>query len=71
MNVPPIVDLLIIEDNPNDLELTLRALRQQGLANNVFTVKDGAEALEYIFQNRRGVLPDACPPLLRKPSLST
>jgi len=50
MTVPPVVDLLLIEDNPNDLELTLRALKRQGLADKVFSVKDGAEALDYIFQ---------------------
>src|SRR5262249_58722249 len=43
------IDILLVEDNPNDVELTLRALRKQNLANKVFVVKDGAEALEFIF----------------------
>jgi len=43
------VEILLVEDNPNDVELTLRALRKQNLANKVFVVKDGAEALEFIF----------------------
>lgn len=43
------VEILLVEDNPLDVELTLRALKQHNLANNVHVVKDGAEALEYIF----------------------
>jgi CheY-like chemotaxis protein len=38
-----------VEDNPNDVELTLRALRKHNFANKVHVVKDGAEALDYIF----------------------
>jgi two-component system, response regulator len=43
------IEVLLVEDNPNDVELTLRALQKHNLANNVYTVKDGEEALEYIF----------------------
>ena len=43
------VEVLLVEDNANDAELTLRALRKKNLANKVHRVKDGAEALEYIF----------------------
>lgn len=43
------VDILLVEDNPNDVELTLRALQKQNLASKVFVVKDGAEALDFIF----------------------
>jgi two-component system response regulator len=43
------VEILLVEDNPNDVELTLRALRKHNLANKVHVVKDGAEALEFIF----------------------
>ncbi|HEX5082878.1 MAG TPA: response regulator [Blastocatellia bacterium] len=46
------VDLLLVEDNPQHVELTLRALRKHNLANNVFVAKDGAEALEFIFATR-------------------
>lgn len=42
-------EILLVEDNPNDVELTLRALQKQNLANKVFVVRDGAEALEFIF----------------------
>ena len=41
--------ILLVEDNPNDVELTLRALRKQNLENKVFVVRDGAEALDFIF----------------------
>ena len=43
------VEILLVEDNPNDVELTLRALQKQNLAAKVFVVKDGAEALEFVF----------------------
>lgn len=44
--------ILIVEDNPNDLELTLTALANTGLANDVVVTRDGAEARDYLF--RRG-----------------
>ena len=43
------IEILLVEDNPNDVELTLRALKKNNLTNKVHVVKDGAEALEYIF----------------------
>jgi two-component system, response regulator len=43
------VEILLVEDNPNDAELTLRALRKNNLANSVVHAKDGAEALDFIF----------------------
>ncbi len=43
------VEILLVEDNPQDVELTLRALKKHNLANSVHVVKDGAEALDYIF----------------------
>jgi CheY-like chemotaxis protein len=43
------VEILLVEDNSNDEELTLRALRKHNLANRVHVVRDGAEALEFIF----------------------
>lgn len=43
------VEILLVEDNPNDVELTLKALKKQNLANKVHVVKDGAEALEFVF----------------------
>ena len=44
-----IVDILIIEDNPNDLELAVRALKKNNIANNIHVISDGAEALDYFF----------------------
>jgi two-component system, response regulator len=43
------VEILIVEDNPRDAELTLRALRKNNLANNVLIAEDGAEALDFFF----------------------
>jgi two-component system, response regulator len=48
-----IFDILLVEDNPQDIELTLMALNQNKLANNIHVVKDGEEALEYIFATGR------------------
>ena len=55
-------DILLVEDNPNDIELTLAALDQINLANRVEVVHDGVEALEYLkcqgkFKNRKPALP--------------
>lgn len=43
------VEILLVEDNPNDIELTLHAFKKYNLANRVRVVRDGAEALEFIF----------------------
>jgi CheY-like chemotaxis protein len=43
------VEILLVEDNPDDVELTLHALRQEKLANTVEVARDGEEALDYIF----------------------
>jgi two-component system response regulator len=43
------VEILLVEDNPNDVELTLRAFQKQNLAHKIFVVRDGAEALDFIF----------------------
>jgi CheY-like chemotaxis protein len=42
--------ILLVEDNPNDLELTLIALEKSQLANEVIIARDGAEALDYLLQ---------------------
>lgn len=47
------VDILLIEDNPEDVELTLRAFRKQHLANKIHVLRDGEEALECIFGTGR------------------
>lgn len=43
------VEILLVEDNIHDAELTIRALRKVNLANNLMHVRDGAEALDFIF----------------------
>jgi two-component system, response regulator len=43
------IELLLVEDNINDAELTIRELKKNHLANNLFHVKDGEEALEFLF----------------------
>ncbi|MFE1748894.1 response regulator [Coleofasciculus sp. H7-2] len=45
--------ILLVEDSPNDVELTLAALEENHLANEVVVVRDGEEALDYIY--RRGI----------------
>ena len=56
-------DILIVEDNPTDAELTLRALGRISLANRVTVVEDGEEALEYLFGTGRHTdRPDAGTP---------
>jgi CheY-like chemotaxis protein len=47
------VEILLVEDNPNDLEMTLRALKRSNVANNVVTVGDGEEALDFLFARGR------------------
>jgi two-component system, response regulator len=43
------VEILLVEDNPDDLELALHALRREGLANRVEVARDGEEALDFLF----------------------
>lgn len=53
------IEILLVEDNPTDAELTLRALKKNNFANKMHWVKDGAEALDFIYgrgqySDRRG-----------------
>lgn len=43
------VEILLVEDNKDDVELTLHALRKENLANNIHVARDGEEALEFLF----------------------
>jgi CheY-like chemotaxis protein len=43
------VDILLVEDNPQDAEMTIRALKRHKLANSIHHVKDGVEALDFVF----------------------
>jgi CheY-like chemotaxis protein len=49
MNETPGVEILLVEDNPQDLELTQRALRKANLTHRTHVARDGAEALDFIF----------------------
>ena len=46
---PKPMEILLVEDNPNDEELTLYALKKNNIANHIQVVHDGAEALDYLF----------------------
>ncbi len=43
------VEILLVEDKPEDVELTLRALKKSNITNKVYTVGDGEEALDFIY----------------------
>jgi len=49
MNEANMVEILIVEDTPQDLELALRALRKAKLTNRIQVARDGEEALQFIF----------------------
>lgn len=57
------IDILIVEDNPNDAELTIRALRMNNLANQLYVAKDGLEALDFVFCRRQFATRDPKKPL--------
>lgn len=63
--LPGVIEILLVEDNPSDAELTIRALGQYNLSNRVVWVKDGAEALDLIY----GVSPSAETPISNSPKL--
>jgi two-component system response regulator len=46
---PDAIEIILIEDNPHDAELVLRALKKHGLTNKLQLLQDGAEALDFIF----------------------
>jgi CheY-like chemotaxis protein len=60
--MPKLKRILLVEDNPNDVELTLSALQECRLTNEVDVVHDGAEALDYIYQ--RGAFENRGPEFL-------
>ena len=51
------VEVLLVEDNPDDAELTIRVLKKHNLANNLFHVHDGEEALEFLFAKENTNIP--------------
>jgi two-component system response regulator len=54
-------DILLVEDNPNDIKLTLHAFKIANLANTIHVARDGVEAIEFLFgteENGSGKIPD-------------
>lgn len=49
MTIPNDSEILLVEDNPTDAELTMRVLKKQNLANKLVWVKDGEQALDFVF----------------------
>ncbi len=49
MNETEAVEILIVEDNPDDLEMAVHALRKMNLANHIQVARDGVEALDFVF----------------------
>ncbi len=45
------IEILLVEDNADDVELTLRSLRKDNLANSIHVARDGEEALDFLFRN--------------------
>jgi two-component system, response regulator len=43
------IEILLVEDNKNDAELTIRALRKNNIANKIFHLKDGVSAIDFLF----------------------
>ena len=54
---PKQVEILLVEDNEDDVELTLHALRKERLANSIEVARDGEEALEFLFGDSNVTLP--------------
>ncbi len=54
-------NILLVEDNPDDVELTLRALKQYNVRNQIAVVRDGAEALDFLFARGAYAERSVCP----------
>ena len=55
---PEDIKILLVEDNPDDVELTLRAFKKHNLANHITVARDGENALDIIFQRGKESRPD-------------
>lgn len=58
------VEILIVEDNSSELELTLYALKKHNIANHIVVLRDGAEVIDYLFGKENEALPPAKIPKL-------
>jgi len=54
-------DILLVEDNPADVEINLEAFRRSQKGNRIYVCRDGEEALEFVFQRGRYAKPGAAP----------
>jgi len=50
-----IIEILLVEDNPDDAGLTIRALKKHGMGNHLLHLEDGEEALQYIFDSNNNI----------------
>jgi two-component system, response regulator len=57
-------EILLVEDNPNDVKLTLHAFRTANLANTIHVARDGVEAVEFLFGNAETMQPHNLPKLI-------
>jgi two-component system, response regulator len=57
MKIHDVVEILLIEDNPDDAGLTIHALKKHNLANNLLHLHDGEEALKYLFSEQMTHIP--------------
>ena len=48
-------EILLVEDNPNDAELAIRALKKNNLANNLLHLEDGQQAIDFLFDEKNGM----------------
>jgi two-component system response regulator len=60
------IEIVLVEDNPSDAEMTIRALKKSNLANKIIHLRDGAEALDFIFGTGQyeGRNTDLCPKVI-------
>lgn len=54
-------EIILVEDNPSDAELTIRALKKNNLSNQIIHLKDGAEALDYLFSKGQSTAKEGSP----------
>ena len=63
MKQPKNMKILLVEDNPDDVELTLRVFKKYNVINQIIVARDGEEALEQLFNFRKGIPKEECPNL--------
>ena len=64
MKQPKEMRILLVEDNPDDVELTLKVFRKYNIINQIIVARDGEEALEILFNSRKGVPEEERPDLI-------